>query len=237
MIKPINAESLKNVFVKQFEENILSGYFPVGEKLPSERDLAAKMGVSRPVVHEGLVDLAAKGLVTMKPRFGTIVNDYRKEGSLALLQSLFQYKSGMVDDALLTSLLDMRMLFEVENVRLATLNRTDDQLEELFQVIEQEKTVGLKNLNNITELDFKFHHSISLATGNVIYPLLLNSMKQVYTNISGFFFKEKDIVPVVFEYHKAIADAVKDKAEKKAVAIMKEMLVHGESHLRQHIGS
>lgn len=237
MIKPINAESLKGVFVRQFEENILSGYFHVGEKLPSERDLAAKMGVSRPVVHEGLIDLAAKGLVTMKPRFGTIVNDYRKEGSLALLQSLFQYKSGAIDDAFLTSLLDMRLLFEIETVRLAAINRTDDQLAALLHVVENEKKADRKNLKKVTELDFNFHHSISLATGNVIYPLLLNSMKLFYTNVSGLFFNAKDVVSVVFDYHEAIADAVKDKAEKKATTIMKEMLSHGEVYLRQQIGT
>ncbi len=235
MIKPINTDSLKDEFVKQFEENILSGFFSVGEKLPSERDLAVQMGVSRPVVHEGLVDLAVKGLVTMKPRFGTIVNDFRKEGSLALLQSLFQYNSGSVDNELLKSLLAMRMLFEVENTRLAALNRTDYQLGVLFQVIDNEKKAGKRDLENITELDFNFHHSISLATGNVIYPLMLNSMKQFYTNISGIFFRTKDVIPVVFDFHESIADAVKQQNDKKAVSIMKEMLLHGEDHLRRQI--
>ncbi len=237
MIKPIKAESLKDIFVKQFEENILAGYFAIGEKLPSERDLAVQMGVSRPVVHEGLVDLAAKGLVTMKPRLGAIVNDYRKEGSLALLQSLMQYDRGGVDDALLTSMLDMRTLFEVENVRLASLNRTDDHLSDLLQVIEKEKKASHKNLKRITELDFNFHHSLSLASGNIIYPLMLNSMKPFYTNISGIFFKTNGVVPVVFDFHAAIVDAVKNHDDMKAVLIMKKMLLHGETHLRGQVGN
>jgi len=60
LLKPIRTESLKDVFISRFEELILSGSFPVGQKLPSERELALQLGVSRPVVHEGLVDLAAK---------------------------------------------------------------------------------------------------------------------------------------------------------------------------------
>ena len=80
LLKPIRTESLKDIFIKRFEELILSGTFPVGQKLPSERELAFQLGVSRPVVHEGLVDLAAKGMVTLIPRVGTIVNDYRQEG-------------------------------------------------------------------------------------------------------------------------------------------------------------
>ncbi len=235
MIKTINADSLKALFVKQFEENILSGYFSAGEKLPSERDLAAQMGVSRPVVHEGLVDLAAKGLVTMKPRFGAIVNDYRKEGSLALLQSLLQYNSGGVADDLLKSLLEMRMLFEVENTRLASANRNQEQLDALFAIIEAEKAVNHRHTEKVTELDFGFHHSIALATGNVIYPLMLNSMKQFYTNLSGIFFKAKGEIPVVFEFHESIVNAIEQKNDETAVSVMKEMLLHGEKYLRRQI--
>ena len=114
LLKPIKSESLKDICVARFEELILSGKLTVGQKLPSERELALQLGVSRPVVHEGLVDLAAKGLVAMKPRVGTVVNDYRKEGSLSLLNSLVNYQQGRVDTDLLNSLLEMRMLFEVE---------------------------------------------------------------------------------------------------------------------------
>ncbi|MCK7471367.1 MAG: GntR family transcriptional regulator [Desulfomicrobium escambiense] len=62
--------------------------------------MALQLGVSRPVVHEGLVDLAAKGLVTMKPRVGTFVNDYRKEGSLSIPNSIINYQQGSLDEDL-----------------------------------------------------------------------------------------------------------------------------------------
>jgi len=126
LLKPIRTESLKDVFINRFEKLILSGTFPVGQKLPSERELALQLGVSRPVVHEGLLDLAAKGLVTLIPRVGTIVNDYRKEGSLSLLTSLVNYHQGDLEPELLTSLLEMRFLFEVETARLTALNRTKE---------------------------------------------------------------------------------------------------------------
>ena len=129
LLKPIKNESLKDIFVARFEELILSGKLSVGQKLPSERELALQLAVSRPVVHEGLVDLAAKGLVSMKPRVGTVVNDYRKEGSLPLLNSLVNYQRGRLDAELLNNLLAMRMLFEVETARLAALNRRTKHLQ------------------------------------------------------------------------------------------------------------
>jgi DNA-binding FadR family transcriptional regulator len=127
LLKPIKSESLKDICVARLEELILSAKLSTGQKLPSERELALQLGVSRPVVHEGLVDLAAKGLVTMKPRVGTVVNDYRKEGSLFLLTALVNYHQGQLDPNLLRSLLDMRLLFEVETARLAALHRSDEQ--------------------------------------------------------------------------------------------------------------
>ncbi|MBW1983231.1 MAG: FadR family transcriptional regulator, partial [Deltaproteobacteria bacterium] len=91
LLKPIKSESLKEIFISRFENLILSGKLSIGQKLPSERELAIQLGVSRPVVHEGLVDLASKGLITLTPRIGTVVNDYRTEGSLTMLTSLFNY--------------------------------------------------------------------------------------------------------------------------------------------------
>ncbi len=175
MLKPLNTNSLKDVFIKEFEKLILSGQFLIGEKLPSERDLAQKLGVSRPVVHEGILDLASKGLVTMKPRIGTVVNDYREEGSLAVLTSLFEYNEGVVEKNILSSLLDLRMLFETEIAKLAALNRTDDQIILFERIIEKEKNYNLLRIEEVIELDFAFHHLTAMATDNTIYHLLMNS--------------------------------------------------------------
>ena len=110
----------------------------MGQKLPSERALALQLGVSRPVVHEGLVELAARGLVTMKPRVGAVVSDYRRQGSLALLDSLISYRRGAVDQTLLDGLLSLRRLVESETARLAARNRTNDDLHELEQILARE---------------------------------------------------------------------------------------------------
>ncbi len=232
LLKPIRTESLKEVFIKRFEELILSGKFPVGQKLPSERELALQLGVSRPVVHEGLVDLAAKGLVTMVPRVGTVVNDYRKEGSLALLTSLVDYQEGAIEPGLLDSLLAMRMLFEVEAARLAARNRNSDHLAEFARLLLAEDKVAYDDVEKICDLDFNFHHLMAMASGNLIYPLLLNSFKQCYLNLAGQFYAVPAVVPVVFEFHKEIVKAFKDKDEKRAVRITSDMLDHGATQLK-----
>ncbi len=143
ILRPIRKESLKDVFVTRFEDLILSGKFSIGEKLPSERELALRLGVSRPVVHDGLMDLVSKGLVSMKPRVGTVVNDYRREGSLSILTSLVNYQNGKLDPRLFESMVEMRMLFEVETARLAASRRTPEHLDALERLARGRSRGGL----------------------------------------------------------------------------------------------
>jgi GntR family transcriptional regulator, transcriptional repressor for pyruvate dehydrogenase complex len=232
LFEPIRTESLKEVFIKRFEELILSGKFPIGQKLPSERELALQLGVSRPLVHEGLVDLAVKGLVTMIPRVGTVINDYRKEGSLALLTSLVNYHEGNLEPGLLASLLQMRQLFEVETARLAAIHRNREQLEAFQMLLDKEDTIDHQDVDGISELDFAFHHLIALASGNHVYPLLLNSFKHCYLNLAGQFFSDLAVVPVVFNFHQEMVRALEYQDDQTAAEIMARMLQHGAEHLK-----
>ncbi len=232
MIEPIQSDSLRDIFIQKFEKLIFSGYFKIGEKLPAERDLARKMGVSRPVVHEGLVNLVSKGLVTMTPRRGSVINDYRKEGSLFVLTSLFEYSDGQVSEKLLNSMLDMRMLFETENAALAAKNRSKSNMADFQEILEKEKQVNPDNLNEIAELDFEFHHLISIASDNLVYPLLLNSLKQFYMGLTDKFFSDPSVIPWVLDHHGKIVRAIGDQAPEKAREYMEKLLLHGENHLR-----
>jgi DNA-binding FadR family transcriptional regulator len=183
------------------------------------------------VVHEGLVDLAVKGLVTLIPRVGTIVNDYRKEGSLSLLTSLVNYHHGELEPELFVSLLEMRLLFEVETARLTALNRTGDQLESFYVLLREENQIDKNRTEKVSELDFNFHHLVALSSGNHIYPLLLNSFKQCYINLACQFFIDSTVVPEVFNFHQQMVKAFEEKNEKTAVHIMRRMLTHGAEQL------
>ncbi|MBU3915807.1 FadR family transcriptional regulator [bacterium] len=234
---PIKAESLKEVFVSRFEKLILSGNLSIGEKLPSERELALQLSVSRPVVHEGLVELASKGLITMKPRVGATVNDYRKEGSPDILISLFEYQDGKLDPKILKSILSMRVVFEVETAKEAAINRTDEQIAEFEEILKKEKATDINNIEALANIDFDFHHLITMATDNMIYPLIINSMRMIYTNLSKQFFSYPGVVSKTFSFHQEIFQAIKEKNEKLAVKIMTKILKHGEEHLSLMISS
>ena len=225
----LKKQTLVDDFIIRFEEMILSGKLFIGKKLPSERDLAAKLGVSRPVVHEGLIDLASKGLVTRTTTGGAIINDYRKDGSLSMLTSLLNFQGGLPESQLASSTLEFRALIEVENARLAALNRTEEQLAGMRAILEEEKQIRVDEAEAIAQMDFRLHHLIALATNNIFYPLLLNSFKLLYLGGVQIFYSDSKVVPEVFAFHRELVRAIEAQEATTAADVMQHMLQHGAS--------
>jgi len=233
-VQPVETQSLKQVVIQTLEGWILSGELKIGEKLPSERDLAQQMKISRPVLHEALVDLASKGLVKIEARRGIFINDYRIHGSCALLSSMLNFHQDQLDPVFGKSLIEMRMLIEVETAKLAALYATSDDFSKLEEILNKEKTFPSVTVENLVELDFSFHLQIALASGNRAYPLILNSFKAIYTHLTGTFFGKNIHTPVleeVFTFHSQLLHAIKSKDSLTAQTVMVAMLKHGEKHL------
>jgi DNA-binding FadR family transcriptional regulator len=96
-LEPLATTSLNREFIHRFEGLILSGQLAISERLPPEREIATYLGISRPVVHEGLLELSARGLVTIRPRHGAVVSDYRTQGSVTVLAFLLAYQQRELD--------------------------------------------------------------------------------------------------------------------------------------------
>jgi GntR family transcriptional regulator, transcriptional repressor for pyruvate dehydrogenase complex len=169
----------------------------------------------------------------MTPRVGTIVNDYRQEGSLTLLTSLINYGEGALAPNLLTDTLKVRGLVEVETARLAAANRSDIHMAAFTDLLGREAAADHADAEAISELDFAFHHQVAMASENLIYPLLLNTFKPFYTNLTRLFFADRNVVPVVFTFHRRLVAAIEKQSEPSAVRVMRELLAHGETRLRE----
>ncbi|MHB8107062.1 MAG: FadR/GntR family transcriptional regulator [Candidatus Cryosericum sp.] len=226
-LEPSGASPLKREFIGRFEGLILSGQLAIGQRLPPEREIASQLSVSRPVVHEGLLELAARGLVTIRPRHGAIVNDYRTQGSVTMLASLLACQQGELDSSLVAGLIDMRLLFETETTRRAALNRTDDQLDQLKILIAREKTVPEDDIAEVTGLDFQVHHMIALASGNPVYAMLVKSFEPAYTNLSSQFFAVPGMAKGVFEGHERLVRLIEQRDAEGAVSVMRSLLQQG----------
>ena len=112
-------------------------------------------------------------------------------------------------------------------------DREETHLNDLRDVIEKEGQSRRQDAVKLTALDFQFHHLLSLASGNQIYPLLINSFKQVYLNLAAQFFEDAVVVNTVHAFHRKMLKAVENRDETFAGSVMEQMLVHGADHLQK----
>jgi DNA-binding FadR family transcriptional regulator len=232
-LKPLCARTLKDDFIDRFEELILSGALSPEEKLPGERELAERLGVSRPVVRDGLKALEERGLVRVEPRRGAFVADYRRDGSVALLEGLVKYASPELSPRLFNGLLEMRVLFETEAARLAATKRDGARLAALEAQLAREAEMGPgASAEDVAAVDFEFHLEIAIASGNDLYPLLMNSFKDLYLAMLRRFYADGSAAARVFELHRAQVEAIRSRDGPRSAEAMRAILSFGESGLR-----
>lgn len=175
--KKLSAPSLKELFVKELETMILSGDLCEGEKLPPERDLANSMHVSRAVVNAGISELVGKGFLSVKPRVGTFVADYRRNGTLSTLISIVQYNGGILRNDEVRSILEIRAALDFLAVESCITRITDEQIAELSAIVQQMEESN--SPKEVSELAFAFQHELAYLSGNMLIPLIFTSFKEL----------------------------------------------------------
>ncbi len=193
-------------------ELIDSGVFPIGSRLPGERDLAEKFGVSRVSVREAEIALQAQGRLEIKVGSGAYVIDGGGEPGGALP------KVGPFE------LTEARALFEAEAAALAAPIISVDALEKLQEYVEA-MSGRTPNGMSAEEADQAFHRTIAVATNNpaIIYTIEslwkmrreAAQMQRVYKSVCerDTTFREKE--------HGAILDALKNRDSAAARAAMR----------------
>ena len=167
--------SLTDLFVQQVEKMILSGELAVGEKLPSERDLCQKMGVSRPVISAGLIRLEKLGFVEIQPRRGAFVCDYRRKGTVETLVAIMRYNGGAMRGNEVESLLQVRRSLECLCMTLVIQRCSDQELEALSPLLD--RIGAAARPEKIAGAVYDFHHELAVLSGNMLLPLLYHSFQ------------------------------------------------------------
>jgi DNA-binding FadR family transcriptional regulator len=220
----VRTKSLTETFIDYVEHLIISGELASGEQLPPERELAERTGVSRPVVHESLVKLEAMGLVTIVPRHGVYVNDFKRTASLELLHTLNKYEQHEVKPKMLETLFDMRGLLEERSAALAALSATIEDLSELEQILLLEQESLDKGPERMAEADFQFHHTLAIASGEILLPLIMNSFRPLYALIEVNLYQSHETGVEVFTIHRSIIDAIMAHDAGRARQLMQQQL-------------
>lgn len=162
---------------------IAQDVIPVGGTLPPEPDLEARFGVGRGVIREAIKTLAAKGLVSVRPRFGTHVRP-RRDWSL-LDRDVLSWVAGNAeaDQDLLLAIQEVRSIIEPAAAALAAQRATKQDLQRINAALSAMETSH--DQASATEADKSFHLAILDATHN---PVLQGFRSAIDTILSTVFF-------------------------------------------------
>src|SRR4051794_14882664 len=158
-------------------EAVISGRYVPGEKLPTQRALAADLGVTMSSLREALKRLEQMGLVESRQGDAMRVRDWRQHGGLDVIAHLL-LRSGGVDAKVLADVLEARGAMLVELAGLAAERREDAQAARLVELAQ-----GVADAPDdaaAQRVDFAFVTELAQAAGNVVFLLILNSIRALY---------------------------------------------------------
>lgn len=146
-------------------EDIRSGRIKPGDRLLPEREWAEQLRVSRHSLRQAVRVLEALGIVEARPKIGTIVQPFDLSNIMDMAGLLFQ-----ISNPDLREVLEARRQLEGVMVRMASANRTADDLAEIKGHLEILRTS--RDLDQLIAEDAAFHLAISHATHNSILDAL-----------------------------------------------------------------
>lgn len=171
----IVAPTIKELFIQRLEGLILSGELRPGDTLPTEREIADEMKISKTTVHEGLRELIRLGFLDPAGRKGVLVADYAQTGNLDTLLAIMRYRDGLLDPMTMKSLLDARGYLEYPAFETLASRHTQEDLDKLVSLVGEARQAAEISEGALAEAMFRYHRTVAFLSGNTITPLILNA--------------------------------------------------------------
>ncbi|GFE50438.1 GntR family transcriptional regulator [Roseobacter cerasinus] len=230
--RPVQSEKLSTAVVRQIEQLILRGILRPGERLPAERELAERLGVSRPSLRDAISALQAQGLLASRAGAGVYVADVLGSAFAPALVQLFARHDDAVFDYL-SFRRDMEGLAAERATRLAS----DTDLRVVQTVFDKMEAAHAKrNPEDEARLDAQFHMAIIEASHNVV---MLHMMRSMYDLLrEGVFynrqimFKQRATRETLLDQHGRINDSLQARDAMGARATVEAHLDYVETCLR-----
>jgi GntR family transcriptional regulator, transcriptional repressor for pyruvate dehydrogenase complex len=174
-LSAIDRRSLPDRVFEQLTGEVVSGGYPVGSAIPSERELSELLGVNRHVVREAVKRLEQVGLVRGTQGGRTTVLDYRQTAGLDVLALLAEHARELEPLLpLLVAALEMRAGIGADLARLCAERAPSELRAELPAIAEQIRLTG--SGEELLALDEAFWRIILDGAGNLAYQLAFNSL-------------------------------------------------------------
>ncbi|MGF0314418.1 FadR/GntR family transcriptional regulator [Nocardia fluminea] len=183
---PVVKRSVSGDVFEQIAAEVLGGELAAGSTLPSERQLAEALGVSRPAVREALQRLAAAGLVAVRQGEATTVLDYRRSAGLEVLPRLL-LRGDSIDPAVARSILEARLhngpkIAELAAARVRSRGATEPRVDGELAVLRESVDSLVAESDPLTQqriaLEF-WDHILDLAD-SIAFRLMYSMLRAAY---------------------------------------------------------
>ena len=214
-IPPKPAEITENRLI----EAILDGHFPISSHLPAERELAAQLGVTRPTLREALQRLGRDGWIEIRQGRPTRVRDYWHEAILGVLGAIAPHTHHAPPD-FVPNLLLVRELLAPAYTRLAVKlepKKVQEFLAGSFLLNDEASAFAL--------FDWQLHHTLTIASGNPVFTLILNGFRELYQPMACIYFHSTEARGHSRAFYRDLENAAKRRDAQAAEEITRQVMV------------
>lgn len=217
LFSPIKTSKLSDEVYNQIVSLISRGKLKPGDKIPSERDLASDLGISRQSIREALNRAEVMGLIEVRQGEGSFILSSINKSLKPPLTIILEKEAERIFE-----FLEIRKLIEGWCAEKAATEATSEDLKNMQEILDKMKKFASKD-KQWEELDLELHVSFAKATHNVIAVHMMEALK---ANFRPFFKFAKSMprsekIDVLWQHHYEIFAAIKQKnpeaAQKKAI--------------------
>ena len=171
----MNRSTLPDQITAQLEQMIADGSLKPGERLPAERKLSERLGVSRPSLREAIKNLTSKGLVVTRQGGGTYIKESLDDGITDPLLEILQSQPESRYDVL-----EVRHALDGQAAYFAAIRATESDRYSIQKAFERTLEVHQQNVDPMVEAiaDAEFHLTITEASHNIV---LLHTMRSLFS--------------------------------------------------------
>ncbi len=200
---------LVEAIMRKLETALLDGSYGANARMPAERTLAARFGVSRNTVREALQRLAARGLLRIRPGAGVFVTDQLRTGTVSPWRQLVADHPAVRDDVL-----EFRHVLEGATAYFAAQRADDDDRQRIRGALrELESARALGDQQAEAAADARLHEAIALASHNTMFLHLHTSVigmlrEHITINGTGLREADADTSAHLLSQHRTVCEAI-----------------------------
>ncbi|MFD4026284.1 FadR/GntR family transcriptional regulator [Streptomyces sp. NPDC058576] len=203
----------KRILAERLEMELLSGNLPAGTKLESERALAQRFGVSRPMVREVLHGLEQRGLIEVAPGRGAFVRDVRVTDVVRPVDALYRQRRPTPRDVI-----HARLMLERETAALAARHATEEDL--LALDVSLTRFDAARDVVSRARADIDFHATIARAAHSQVIEIMFSSIAGLTFELMLRSLGDPSVVREGVPYHREILCAIRARDPEAAAAAM-----------------